>query len=78
MPNAGSEHPYDSTETFSRDELHAAFELRQRIAPDRDTILKTKRRDHCPHTPRCPNGRVCVEEIAWYLRHRVRLQAEDV
>ena len=60
-PTASGEYPYDPTETFTEDEIaDAAAWLSKRP---------------CPHTPACPTARVCVEEFAWYLRHRAALEA---
>lgn len=70
-PNTAGEWPYDSSEVFSVDELTEAARLRQRVTP----LHNLKRRDSCPHTPPCPGARVCIEEIAWYLRHRKDIEA---
>lgn len=69
MPSG--EWPYDPTETFSGDELAEAYRLRRFVTP----ASTLKRRDSCPHTPACPNARVCIEEIAWYLRHQAEIEA---
>lgn len=57
-------------ETFSAEELAEAYRLRRFVTP----APTLKRRDHCPHATPCPNGRVCVEEIAWYLRHQAEIE----
>ncbi len=67
-PNSQGEWPYDATEHFSREELAQAVYWRGHFCP---TIRG--RSDHCPHTPPCPNVPICLEEIAWYLRHRQEL-----
>lgn len=69
MPSG--EWPYDPTETFSQDELTEAYRLRRFVTPS----PSLKRRDSCPHLTPCPNVRVCVEEIAWYLRHQTEIEA---
>lgn len=71
MPS--SEYPYDPTEVFSGAELAEAARLRKFVTPH----PSLRRRDHCPHATPCPNGRVCVEEIAWYLRHQQRIEMEQ-
>jgi len=65
------EWPFDPTETFTGEELARAYELRRFVSP----APTLKRRDHCPHVPPCPNARVCIEEIAWYLRHQAEIEA---
>lgn len=69
MPSA--EWPYDPSETFSADEITEAYRLRRFVTP----APGLKRRDSCPHLTPCPSVRVCVEEIAWYLRHQVEIEA---
>ncbi len=64
-----------SAETFSAEELRRAQQLRQTVWPDPETRLKLNRDDQCPHQPMCPSLQVCVEDIAWYLRHRTALEA---
>ncbi len=60
-PEASGEWPYDPSEPpFTEAELENAREWRTRGS-----------HDTCPHTPGCPTVAVCVDEIAWYLRHRV-------
>ena len=75
MLNPSGEHPFDPTEQFSVEELQSALEWRQSIQP---SDLRTHRRDLCPHRPPCPTVAVCVEEIAWYLRHRKDLDADNL
>jgi len=70
-PNTAGEWPYDSSEHFTEDEYAEALRLRTTVTSASDL----RRRDDCPHTPPCPNVRICLEEIAWYLRHRVELHA---
>lgn len=65
------EFPFDPKETFSAEEIERARELRDLVGP-----VKTKDRfDSCPHTPPCPTEAICLEEIAWYLRHKTELDA---
>ncbi len=68
-PNANGEYPYDASEKFSAGELERARDWRTEVGPR--TV--GDRTDSCPHTPACPNARVCIEEIAWYLRHKREL-----
>lgn len=77
-PNDRGEYPYDPRESFTPEELERALELRNRFGPDPATIRETGRTDHCPHRPACPSVQVCVEEIAWYLRHQAELEGWDV
>lgn len=64
-PRPSGEWPYDPHETFSEAELdHAQW---WRIHGAHNT---------CPHQPACPTLAVCVEEIAWYLRHRIEIHAQ--
>lgn len=58
QPNADGEWPYDPTEAFTVDDIEVAASWRG---------------DTCPHAPPCPTVQVCVEEVAWYLRHRREL-----
>ena len=74
MRDHSVEYPYDPREKFSSDELTAALDLRSSV--------EGKRRpggviDQCPHTPACPTVDVCIEEIAWYLRHKTQLDRDD-
>ncbi len=59
-----------SVETFTEDELHHAAALRSSVTPAQNI----RRRDRCPHRTPCPNTRVCIEEIAWYLRHQREIE----
>ncbi len=59
------------TERFSQEELQDAMDLRDKIQPD----PYLRRRDQCPHTELCPNVAMCIEAIAWYLRHRDEIEA---
>lgn len=54
---------------FTVEELEYAAALRQSVSPAPDV----RRRDRCPHTPACSSIEVCIEAIAWYLRHRAEL-----
>lgn len=65
------EHPFDASETFTADELARARELREMVGPRK----VDERIDSCPHTPPCPSVKICIEEIAWYLRHKAELDA---
>lgn len=67
QPDATGQWPYDPTETFTADDLAEAAVWR---AQKRRVGL---RHDPCPHTPMCPSERACLEEMAWYLRHRREL-----
>lgn len=71
-PDASGEYPYDAFEKFSEHELARAADLRATVPATRRGFSKVF--DQCPHTPACPNVRVCIEEIAWYLRHRPELE----
>jgi len=64
-----------SAETFTAEELATALALRQSVTPDRETVRRLNRRDQCPHQPACASLPICVERIAWYLRHRQELHA---
>ncbi len=68
MPLAFGEYPYDPAEKFSLDDLSTAARLRQSHPKTRrgDSMIF----DQCPHTPACSTVAVCIEEIAWYLRHK--------
>lgn len=70
---ANGEYPYDPAETFSAAEIDDAKRWRLLATPDRMTRKQLGRTDNCPHQPQCPNVRVCLEEIAWYLRHQKEL-----
>lgn len=72
-PDRLGEYPYDPTEMFSADELAAARQLRESVGP----VKVGDRIDSCPHTPACLNVYVCIEEIAWYLRHKSELDIES-
>lgn len=67
------EWPYDPAETFSEAELAEAYRLRKFVTP----APTLRRRDSCPHPQPCPNVRVCIEEIAWYLRHKAEIEAAE-
>lgn len=71
VPDPSGEYPYDPAEKFSDDELARAAELRTSVPAVRRG--RSNVFDQCPHTPACPNVKVCIEEIAWYLRHRTNL-----
>lgn len=62
-PDENGEYPYDPTETYSDEDLARAKHFRMMFKPSHG------RPDRCPHAPVCPNMRVCLESIAWYLRH---------
>ena len=69
--NHSAEYEYKPFERFTDAELDdARFWRAQYCEPD---ARYTTRRDRCPHSPPCPSERVCVEEIAWFLRHRTEL-----
>lgn len=59
-----------SVETFTEDELQQAAALRQSVTPH----ASLRRRDRCPHRVPCENTKACIEEIAWYLRHRREIE----
>ncbi len=65
--------PYDPTEVFSAEELERARQLRLEVGPQK----VGDRLDSCPHTPACPSVSICIEEIAWYLRHKFEIEAES-
>lgn len=67
--------PSRSAETFSAEELAAARRLRRSVWPDPETRRKLNRDDQCPHQPMCLSVQVCIEEIAWWLRHRAEFAA---
>lgn len=68
--DANGEYPYDAAETFTIEDIDKAKHFRSYVKP------RIGRPDHCPHDPRCPNVTVCLEEIAWYIRHMREIESE--
>ena len=63
---------YDMAEDeppFEEWELERAVDLRRR-----GHARVGSRGDICPHTPMCPNDEICIENIAWYLRHQQEIE----
>lgn len=65
--------PFDDEPPFTEAELQNALTWRQRVTPD----PWHKRRDQCPHDPMCPSLSYCLENIAWYFRHRDVVDAKE-
>jgi hypothetical protein len=61
-----------SDESYSLEELERARDLRKSVPPTRRG--RTTVFDQCPHTPACPTLAECIENIAWYLRHRKEIE----
>lgn len=70
-PDHFGEYPHDLNEAFSAVELERAADLRGSVPPTRRGLSRVF--DQCPHSPACPSVKICIEEIAWYVRHRTNL-----
>lgn len=67
VPDGQGGYLWNPTETFTEAELEHATDLRQRCRP---TLRKeTGQFDRCPHTPACEDVLICIERIAWFVRH---------
>lgn len=62
---------------FTEAELEHALDLRQRVTPDPSVAHQLGRADRCPHQPECESLTVCVERIAWYLRHQRAIEGRE-
>lgn len=74
LRNAAGQYVVNPAEPpFSPAELEHAADLLSRNRMGRRPENGGKM-DRCPHTPECPNVIICIEEVAWFIRHHEEIR----